>query len=137
MEGITYLNISIFLVFRGLEIARTWTRSSQMHSQKAQTKPKTKNAVHDAAAVIAREKVSRETVPDDSRKSRILVVPPPYGNTGETCKQLILLVLKKSYFTHNDISKKYIFKVYAKKKISSRDFYGRLFETKSTASKLA
>lgn len=79
-----------------------------MHSQKAQAKPKAKNAVHDATAVIAREKVSRETVPDDSRKSRVLVVSPPYGNTGETWKQLILLGSKKFHFTYNDILEKYV-----------------------------
>lgn len=79
-----------------------------MHSQKAQAKPKAKNAVHDAAAVIAREKISRETVPDDSRESRVLIVSSPYGNTGETWKKLILLGLKKSRCMHNDISEKYV-----------------------------
>lgn len=55
-----------------------------MHPQEAQAEPETENAVHDAAAVIAREKVSRKTVPNDSRKSRVLVVSSPHGNAGET-----------------------------------------------------
>jgi len=55
-----------------------------MHPQKAQTEPEAENAVHDAAAVIAREKVSRKTVSNDSRKSGVLVVSSPHGNAGET-----------------------------------------------------
>lgn len=54
-----------------------------MHPPEAQAEPQAENAVHDAAAVVAREKVSRETVPDDSRESRVLVVPSPHGDAGE------------------------------------------------------
>jgi len=56
-----------------------------MHPQEAQAEPQAENAVHHAAAVIAREKVSREAVPDDSRESRVLVVPPSNGDAGGTC----------------------------------------------------
>lgn len=55
-----------------------------MHPQEAQAEPEAENAFHDAAAVIAREKVSRKTIPNDSRKSRVLVVSSPHGNAGET-----------------------------------------------------
>lgn len=79
-----YLNTCfLFFCHRGLETAGTRARPGQMHPQKAQAKPKAEDAVHDAAAVIAREKVSREAVPDDSRKSGVLVVPSPHGNAGE------------------------------------------------------
>jgi len=72
-------------VSRGPETTGTRTRPGQMHPQEAQAKPQAENAVYDAAAVIAREKVSRETVPDDSRESRVLVVPPSHGDAGGTC----------------------------------------------------
>jgi len=55
-----------------------------MYPQKAQAESETENAVHDAAAVIAWEKVSRKTVPNDSWKSGILVVSSPHRNAGET-----------------------------------------------------
>lgn len=80
----SYQNARLLSDFRGLKIAGTRTRPGQMHPQKTQTEPEAENTVHDAAAVIAREKVSRKTVPDDSRKSRVLVVSSPHGNAGET-----------------------------------------------------
>lgn len=55
-----------------------------MHPQKAQTEPEAEDTVHDAAAVIAREKVSRKAVSDDSGKGRVLVVSSSHGNAGET-----------------------------------------------------
>lgn len=83
-DPILFEHMGLPFAFRGSEIAGTRTRPGQMHPQEAQAKPKAENAVHHAAAVIAREKVSRETVPDDSRKSGILVVPSSNGNAGGT-----------------------------------------------------
>jgi len=81
---ILFERVDLPFVFRGPETAGTRTRPGQMHPQEAQAKPQAENALHDAAAVIAGEKVSRETVPHDSRESRVLVVPPPHRDAGGT-----------------------------------------------------
>lgn len=55
-----------------------------MHPPEAQTKSKATNAIHDLAAVVVGEKVSREAVPDDSRKSGVLEFPSAHGDAGES-----------------------------------------------------
>lgn len=87
-----------------------------MHPQEAQAEPEAENAVHDAAVAIAREKVSRKTVSNDSRKSRILVVSSSHGNAGERRRTVDMRAISSLRIEKVVLcNEQNLFRIYAKK----------------------